>query len=239
MSWNPLSKAGNTEAPHESIARDLCTLQINTILKSHITGSSMPAVRFALCDIASRYGEKLMELGADPDTVKPGGKTQGGFSRFDLFQKQAKGLSKALRKTQNPEENTAKINTLQRIQNNSNQLKALLKGETTEQRNEFTRVEIRSHFDNGLKDLEFERKDHLTVRKLWELGLETIAIQTVIELDGDVTTRIQPQYSTDDNITLHKLHHSSVDLSYNYWLSLIKLIGEVFNTVLKNVFKGR
>ena len=92
-------------------------------------------------------------------------------------------------------------------------------------------------FDKDLKDLSLERKDHLTVRKLWELGLETIAIQTIIELDGDVTTRIQPQYSTDDNATLHKLHHSSVDLSYNYWLSLIKLIGEVFNTVLKNVFK--
>jgi hypothetical protein len=238
MSWNPLSKSDNNEAPQESIARDLCTLQINTILKSHITGSSMPAIRFALCDIASRYGEKLMELGLDFDAVKPQGKTQGGFSRFDLFQRLAKGLSKTLRQENKPQENAAKLNTLQRIQNNSNQLKALLKGDTAQRRNELTRVEIRSQFDKGLKDLELERKDHLTVRKLWELGLETIAIQTVIELDGDVTTRIQPQYSTDDNVTLHKLHHSSVDLSYNYWLSLIKLIGEVFNTVLKNVFKA-
>ena len=197
----------------------------------------MPAIRFALCDIASRYGDKLMALGISPDTVKPGGKTQGGFSRFDLFQQLAKGLSKTIRAQRKPEENAENLNVLQRIQNNSNQLKALLKGDTVEQRNDLTRVEIRNQFDKELKDLSLERKDHLTVRKLWELGLETIAIQTIIELDGDVTTRIHPQYSTDDNATLHKLHHSSVDLSYNYWLSLIKLIGEVFNTVLKNVFK--
>ena len=60
-------------------------------------------------------------------------------------------------------------------------------------------------------------------------------LQTVVQLDGDVTTRVQPQYAGEQSVIVHQ---SAVNLSYQHWKSLIQLVGDMFNTILSSVFKS-
>lgn len=216
--------------------RDLCTLQINTIIKSQITGGTMPAIRFALYDVAKCYANKLIALGADPDEVKPGNTVIGGYSRFELYRTVTKKLLAQLAEAD--PDNIHDMNMLQRIKNNSNRLKAMLTGTDDTDRNEFSNQQIAEKTHAGMAELALNRDDYITLRKYWELGTEEIAIQTVVQLDGDVTTRIQPQFATEQSLTIHKLHQASVNLSYQYWKGLIELVGELFDTVLSAIFKS-
>jgi hypothetical protein len=229
-------KATVVEYPQESMIRDLCTLQINTIIKSQITGGTMPATRYALCELSKCYANRLIAMGADINEVKPNDTVTGGYSRFDLYRTIAK--KKSIQLAQNDPDNLHDINMLQRIKNNSNRIKAIFNGKDALARNEFSNQQLAAKFDQGMQDLTLDRNDYLALRKFWELGTEEIAIQTVVQLDGDVTTRVQPQYADAQSTTVHQLHQSSVNLSYQYWKSLIQLVGDLFNTVLSAVFKS-
>jgi hypothetical protein len=229
-------QSGSVEYPEESMVRDLCTLQINTIIKSQITGGTMPAARYALCEVSKCYANKLIAMGADADEVKPDNTVTGGYSRFDIYRTSAKKQLAQL--AQNDPDNLHDINMLQRIKNNSNRIKAMFAATDDTSRNEYSNKQLAEKFDQGMKDLALQRDDYIALRKFWELGTEEIAIQTVVQLDGDVTTRVQPKFATQDSLTIHQLHQSSVNLSYQYWKSLIQLVGDVFNTVLSSIFKG-
>jgi hypothetical protein len=229
------SRNGN-EINDESIARDLSHLQINTIIKSHISGGAMPAIRFALCDISSRYAIKLVELSSGSSTVLTDQPNLGGYKAFDHYQAIAKKLIMELEKSDT--EDKQNLYMLQRIRSNSNRVKLMLHGDDAESQNELPRAQIAERMKKGLPDLPLAREDYSMVRKLWELGTEEVAMQTVLELDGDVVLRISPRYAGQNADAIHKLHNASVDLSYQYWNTIIKLVAQFIDTVFKSLFRN-
>lgn len=196
----------------------------------------MPAIRFALCDISSRYAIKLIELDAAPTTLLTEQTTLGGYSAFDRYQKDAKKHIKELE--ENDSADTQNLYMLQRIRSNSNRIKLVLSGTGEESANELPRAKIAEKMKAGLPDLKLGREDYTVVRKLWELGTEEVAMQTVLELDGDVVLRISPKYAREDASAIHALHNASVDLSYQYWKTIISLVAEFINTAFKSLFSN-
>lgn len=73
------------------------------------------------------------------------------------------------------------------------------------------------------------------VRKIWEVGLEDIAFQTVMQLDGDFVTRIHPAYL--GNEWLMRIHQESVRASQSLWKELVDIALRLFGAVA-DVFKG-
>ena len=76
-------------------------------------------------------------------------------------------------------------------------------------------------------------KQKVLIRKTWELGTEEVAIQTVIYLDGDVITRLQPRYYLEqDKQALIQIHNRSVETSITFWGNLVKLAETFVATLL-------
>ena len=217
----------------------------------------MPATRFALCEIGNNYSNKLIELGGRREnlildntnenlreTLKPEGVTitddydisefVGSRSAFKLYRNEAVRLFKELANSPDPEISSTRY-LLLRIKNNSDRIRLAL-SDTGEKSNNYSRSMIAKLIkDDPDNDLDLE-SDYSVILKLWELGTEEIAIQTIIDLDGDVTTRVLPKFSDDDSIVLHELHNASTNLSFKYWKSLIEIIKDFFESIFSKIF---
>jgi hypothetical protein len=86
--------------------------------------------------------------------------------------------------------------------------------------NQFTRAEI-----IGLNDqlsLLMKQSELVMVRKIWEVGTEVIAMQTVIQVDGDVITRLNPNYLEEKVYEkLSDYHNDGVNMALSYWANLV------------------
>jgi hypothetical protein len=78
-----------------------------------------------------------------------------------------------------------------------------------------------------------------TIRKIWEVGTEEIVVQTSIQIDGDVLTRISPELLEQHSQMVRELilaaHRESIGTSLSYW----KLLIEVAQQLSKLLFRKR
>jgi hypothetical protein len=70
------------------------------------------------------------------------------------------------------------------------------------------------------------------IRKIWETGTEQVVMQSVIQMDGDIITRVHPDKV---NATLiHQLHNEATKTAIKTWIDMAKLVtelvGKAFNT---------
>lgn len=77
--------------------------------------------------------------------------------------------------------------------------------------------------------------DRLRIRKIWEIGTADIAMQTVIQIDGDVVTYVQPYYARAAHRELHALHRQSVEASMTMWATLIQTISALITGLVGTV----
>ena len=75
------------------------------------------------------------------------------------------------------------------------------------------------------------------LRKIWEVGTETIAMQTLVLIDGDVFNRIQSGWETDTEQALHSLHRQAVEASVAQWTSLFRIAAELIGSVFQGFFR--
>lgn len=73
----------------------------------------------------------------------------------------------------------------------------------------------------GARPTEFSAQSVLTIRKVWELGTETILIQTVVQLDGDTVTRINDALQPANDLTLRDFHQQGVATAIGQWDKLV------------------
>lgn len=71
------------------------------------------------------------------------------------------------------------------------------------------------------------------VRKIWEVGLEDIALQTVMQIDGDIVTRVDPAYMADER--LMTIHREGVSASQALWKDLVDIAIRLFEAVAKRL----
>jgi hypothetical protein len=87
-----------------------------------------------------------------------------------------------------------------------------------------------------LPDLNLPLKHEMLLKKINDIGTEEIVMQTLVELDGDVTTRIQERFANDQNNVLLKIHAEAVDTSIGFWSKIAdmisKIAGKAFNSML-------
>ena len=117
---------------------------------------------------------------------------------------------------------------LARIRDNAQQLQTIFRGKPSSLAFDRTKAE-----DMSDDELQLTDKQKVMIRKVWELGTEEVAMQTVIYLDGDVITRLQPRYYLEqDKQALIQIHNKGVETSITFWGSLVKLAETFVATLL-------
>lgn len=60
---------------------------------------------------------------------------------------------------------------------------------------------------NEIEDLDLTAEQVALIHKAWDVGTERIVLQTVIQIDGDVTTRISKRFAKNPDNTILQIHN--------------------------------
>lgn len=109
---------------------------------------------------------------------------------------------------------------LMRIQRNSDQIIDIL---TRRGLTALTLQRGMAEDDRRMADL--KTADIVTIRKAWDMGTETVVMQSTIQIDGDVVTRVLKGRDTAANSTMIGVHRDAVDVSFRYWSFMVEALG--------------
>jgi hypothetical protein len=178
------------------LATGLFALEVNTIVKANMTGVRWSSTTDALTDIAASYHAKLTALRVDH--VAPAGAPLVDIAALgDAAARAGDAAASAGRS----EGDTL---MLARIRNNAAMVARIFAGREGD-------------LTSGLPADQF-----VTLRKIWEIGAEEIVMQTVIHIDGDVMTRVQPDKVGDAELCA--IHDASVATSVKLWQGLVSTL---------------
>lgn len=99
--------------------------------------------------------------------------------------------------------------------------------------------------DLSLKDIneygDFELPpDQLTmIRKIWEIGTQQVLMQTVIQIDGDITSYMTPQFIElphELRRMVLNMHNESIATATNFWSALFKTIANLAGKTIDKLF---
>jgi len=227
--WRPAATASDADALAARIriiAEDLATLEINTIKIPGLTARKMPSVHAALVQIAQQYDRALGEIddafkwtgdyNAIPDTFDRIGKNAGEASKILNASLEKAGAGNDGRQAQ--------FVIVQRIQANAQEVLGVLK-----------EVQKFTGQDPSSPDLNLAPQNQLRIRRIWDVGTEEVIMQTVVQLNGDVVTRVTEAYATGDFRILHEIHRDTVRVSLNMWKELVATVAEFFSDLVKGL----
>ena len=72
----------------------------------------------------------------------------------------------------------------------------------------------------------------VAIRKIWDVGVEKVIMQTVVQIDGDVITRIQAGLDDAVRERLLEIHNRGVDTGLTHWKSLLDVVKEIAGTLV-------
>lgn len=77
------------------------------------------------------------------------------------------------------------------------------------------------------------------VRKAWDIGLEEVLFQTVIQVDGDVVVRVAELPDAESRAFMAALHRTAVDDGLKQWRLLFKVVGDLVSGIGEWLFGTR
>ena len=231
-------------------ARDLTTLEINTIVKHSMTARKMPPPGHAILDIAATYADKLqlsLEIPlATPFTDRDPQdgevthveqwkqeRVERGALKCDdnTFRSLRRAAYRILEDCRELEERDRVI--VERIRRNADQLRALLRNLEKRLR---SRRNSNDNFLGCSRRQLLERETNLgrhpqphlhpdemtLVHKIWDIGVEEVVMQSTVSLSGEVINRIQSGLEPQEAAVLLEFHREGIVSGTRMW----KLIAE-------------
>ncbi len=135
----------------------------------------------------------------------------------------------------------ADIMMLNRIRTISNDVRSILKmvdnskGEPVDGRDSylFDQKDIIATFRTMRNDeaekleLDLDLRQLMVIKKANDIGTEKVIIQTVIGMDGDITTRITQSFAEQPLAFINTMHHEAIGISVDFWKTLINVVVEL------------
>ena len=227
-------KQSNVRGQIAHFAEDVMTLEINTILKENMSATKMFDIRHGLIDIGQGYQMELTNLRATGQWEDADWDTAGSYDLFERYRLLAKERADALEKNikdgleEDDPANLANLYMLLRIKETSAQIKEILNRRNFKSR--FTRISLLGN--STVPALDLPSDEYGLIRKAWEVGTERIVAQTVVQMGGDVVTRIAPQFAGDNSALLLKTHRDSTGVSIEFWSELVEIISSTLGGLL-------
>jgi hypothetical protein len=112
--------------------------------------------------------------------------------------------------------------------------KQLNRERTIDLTNEYNRADLVTR--DNIKPLPLREQDLVLIRKVWELGTEVIAMQTIIQLDGDVITRINPSFMNETRYPkLQSYHNQALAVALEHWSDLVTVAKELIVSAARGI----
>lgn len=239
------------------ITRNLLCLEVNTIVSDGITAEKMPVAGEALIWIAQQYHRFLCARVRELEDLRnvsallpslgiddAGRLTafldwqvhSGDWPTLTILRRAARALQRAisdagLQDFMLPEHATI----IDRIVSNCDQLKGILLG--TDRPDQPIDQEIVALAEMNRAPLpDFSPDAIVKLRKIWEIGTDIVTMQTVIQIDGDVVSRIQEGRDGASARFLDEIHRSAVEVSFRHWTFLVEVAESFVSSVLGRFF---
>lgn len=229
------------------VVRNLFTIEVSTIVAEGMTARKMPPVPMALLDIVGKYYWFLKKLEHTP----AGAATAEALARLDMGHRtNASGSFTALRQIageflsahHGPDGGftSQQHGILQRIYRQSMVLEHTI--ERTAAAN--SKLDV---FGKGRAELmglysactavTVRPEDLAYVRKAWETGTDEVVMQSTMQLDGDVITRLHQDYLSSDAEFLQQTHVRATQLAVETWSTTARFVSDLvkgaFSALLK------
>ena len=76
-------------------------------------------------------------------------------------------------------------------------------------------------------------KHIVNIRKIWDIGTEHVIMQTVIQVDGDVITRIQRGMDQSKRAGFMQIHNQSIDIGLKHWRTMFDVLKQIGGSITK------
>ncbi|TAF32191.1 MAG: hypothetical protein EAZ57_09780 [Cytophagales bacterium] len=252
----------------QDIAADLLRLEINTIIVDELTCDKPSNLRRAMWELAEDYRLKIIDIEADVyhETTEQkrlfkaeeallftnltGG--EKGFTELrEYCEKLLHKLEQDLISSSNEEleqDLRSHINMVDRIRRQSLNMVNIfkqLRREAEANPDDFQGMDITNDHNeeqlDQLEDLELLPMQVSMVRKAYEIGTQQILMQTVVQVEGDITSYITPKFlkldAQDQNILLG-VHNSAIANSTKMWQYLFDTVGKMAGEAFQKLMPG-
>lgn len=255
-------KSQQIEEKISSTLYDLTHLEINTIIKDEMIASKAPeSPRLILHALATKYYTKMWGLGDKYFMYLPASQegdvpvfrgdmvnTGSGYKSFKELSDRAENSIALIRENLKSipfaqEELDSDIMMLQRIHNISDDIRRILKMDGVDPckdnpKCDFDNPDMVDDFRNMTAresdkyELNLDLRQLMVFKKANDIGTERVVMQTVIGMDGDVTTRISKSFAEQPIVFIDKLHHEAIGISVDFWKSLITVVVKLGESII-------
>ena len=91
-------------------------------------------------------------------------------------------------------------------------------------------IELAKHEEYKFADLSPKYK--AKIKRLYDLGTESVVLQTRFNIDGDIITRIEQNFASAPRNTVMDLHEKHTNMSLSYWEKMVKLAVNVIKEMV-------
>lgn len=224
------------------IASDLLTIEVNTIIKPCMTARKMPPPPVALLDIVTLYSGYLAQVSTEltvegvSENVQPVPPEKNGKGAFFNTYNDAEQLEKLIAERgiggDDQEEGdwaTTRV-ILRRISHYSHLIYNILDDleRTCKSKSGLnwwnaSKEELYRQY-NELIDISIDPHYVALIRKSWDMGVEQVVMQTVVQIDGDMISRIQKGFENEEHRGLQQLHLETCRMGVETWETMTRLV---------------
>jgi hypothetical protein len=246
----------------QDLLKDLLRLEISTIVRDEINTDKVRSIRFLLLDLAGKYRSKLSEIEDETDfhlAEKRHFYVFENLSAGEISYKEIMAFADRLmnfiknRLTEIKEEEQKRywrenLVMCSRIFKQSQLITDIF--EDLKRENEGLQDANETFWTNDYSESELEKMEDLElnpkqlsfVRKAREIGTQRILMQTIVQIEGDITTYLTPRFLSmkehDQKQLLH-VHNSSITSAIRMWQYLFTTIGNLAGSFMSKGKKGK
>lgn len=81
-------------------------------------------------------------------------------------------------------------------------------------------------------ELNLDLRQLLVIKKANDIGTEKVVLQTVIGMDGDVTTRISKAFADQPVTFINAIHQDAIGISVDFWKTLINVVVKLGTNII-------
>ncbi len=252
----------------QDIASDLLRLEINTIIVDELTCDKPSNLRRAMYELAEDYRLKIIDIEADvyhktkeqkrlfkAEETLTFTNHYGGELGFNELREYSERLLNKLEQdlielSDEEQEQVLRsnINMVDRIRRQSLNMVNIfkqLKKEAETNPEDFEGQDVTSDYPEDkidqMQDLDLLPMQVSMVRKAYEIGTQQILMQTVVQVEGDITSYITPRFlnldPNDQNILLN-VHNSAIANSTKMWQYLFDTVGKMAGEAFQKLMPG-
>ena len=87
------------------------------------------------------------------------------------------------------------------------------------------------------QELNLDLRQLMVIKKANDIGTEKVMLQTIIGIDGDVTTRISKSFANQPVNFINNMHHDATIISVKFWENLVNVVVKLGESIFAGLTK--